>query len=117
MKHSNDEIIEALPKRPQMSVPERYFDTLPDRIMSRIDNENVEKSKKHGFFFTTLRPYMSTAACLTIIVIGITALLLNKSEATSSNRYSATNYYNVTMDQLADYMMIDNSEIYTMLSE
>lgn len=117
MENSNENMMEFLPKRPQMSVPEGYFDALPDRIMSKIDGKDTTKRVKRGFLFTTLHPYMSTAACLMIIVIGITALLINKSNVVSTSNYNTTNDYNMTIDQVADYMMIDNSEIYTKLSE
>jgi len=117
---SYEEILrKALPRMPRMAVPDGYFDSLRDRIMASIDEAEAAKpvpaAQKPRF--GVIRSYVATAACVAIIVAGVFTLLIEHSGADAPRqKYEASTVVS-TVEQAADYMMIDNDDIYAIISE
>lgn len=109
-------------------VPENYFDTLSERIMQRIDEEesknlNAQKAKKIRFFQLPTMRWAAAVAC--VAVVGATSLFYvsNKNNATIASQvtdtatiHQASIEGDYVMDAM-DYAMFDNQDIYQLLAE
>lgn len=115
-----EEIIKTkLPAPSQMTVPNGYFDSLHSRIMANIDKEEAlaTKQKPWNPFTGILRSYVATAACVGIIAVGVFTLVLEYGGTDEPRQSNDVTVSQLTDDQVADYMMIDNDDIYAMISE
>lgn len=115
-----EEIIKTkLPVHGKMTVPDGYFDSLHSRIMANIDKEEASttKQKPQNPFTGILRSYVATAACVGIIAAGVFTLALEYGETEEPRQSHDVAVSQLTDEQVADYMMIDNDDIYAMISE
>jgi len=106
-------------------VPEGYFDSLPDEVMKRIDAagapagaaETVSRPRKKARLFS-LRPVIRYAAASVAALVICAAVYVSSS--TSSDQQEATaaaaTVEDASFDEVADYMMLDNADIYACLS-
>ncbi len=101
---------ERLAKRNPFRVPEGYFESFADRVMEQLPPQQ-QKAKR-----MVLRPWMYAAACLVVAVFFVAAYFSRIDTPTNSEmpQMAVTDTY---MDEAADYVMIDNTDIYACLAE
>jgi hypothetical protein len=93
-------------------VPEGYFESLSADIMSKLP-ERKAKSR-----ILTLRPIFYAAASLVTVALIGASLYFNRNVADEQQSLAtATSYDASYIDDAVDYAMLDNIEIYTLLSE
>lgn len=108
-------------------VPENYFDTLTERIMNRIPEENsianAEKQKKGRIL--SLRSLRWAAAIACFFVVGATSVFYvsnNGSSSLATNNADTMSLPILSADndivtEAADYTMLDNEDMYQLLAE
>jgi len=95
-------------------VPEGYFDNLTIRVMNQLP-ERQAKSRK-----VQLRIWFYAAACvIALAVMGGTFLFhhIESEQQQLSVTTEPTNTDNTYIDDVVDYAMIDNAEIYACLAD
>ena len=109
--------------RNPFTVPEGYFDTLTERIMRQIPEEEITLQK--AVTVPLWRRYGFRAAAAVIgIIMGIGALALfnqnaiftPQENATASIETVGSSQQTDAIDQVADYIMCDNHDLYAYLS-
>jgi hypothetical protein len=118
----NDEkyINQHVSRENHFRVPEGYFDTFATRVMEQLPAEEVvlqpATPAKQTAIMRSLRPLMATAACLVVAFFSITAYLHQSNEEQQVNTAGALQAnYDSYIDDAADYVMLDNHEIYDCL--
>ena len=118
-------LIERVGKENPFRVPEGYFDTLSSQIMAKIETEGVEArdikpGKEKRAKTVWLRPVLYAAASVCALFISVVAYQ-NYSEqgvaapaqnVVANNQMMTDDYF----DEAADYVMLDNQDIYACLS-
>ena len=118
-------LIEKVGRENPFRVPEGYFDTLTSQIMAKVEAEGVEardiKTGKEKRAKTVwLRPVLYAAASVCALFISVVAYQ-NYSEqgvaapaqnVVANNQMMMDSYF----DEAADYVMLDNQDIYACLS-
>lgn len=129
MNYEDKEIQERFGKDNPFRVPAGYFDQLTERVMSQLPEreqqaeqisltERRPKSRR-----VALRPWLYAAACtVAAVVMGITFYSHESAEeqhlaSTANTTTPATNTDSQYIDEAADYVMLDNAEIYACLAE
>ena len=114
-------IQEKVGKRNPFRVPEGYFDNLTAQVM-----QNLPEQPKRRVKSVFMRPVFYAAASVCALLVAGAAWMWHPSaEVTSTapvqakavaqpQQQDATEEY---MDEAADYMMLDNHEIYAYLAE
>ncbi len=110
------------PFQDSFKVPDGYFDTLTERIMEKIPEESA--SEKAVSVNMWRRYSFRAAAAVALVVIGIgTYSLFQKNETYEPRQQTAavaekqTNGQSAeAIDQVADYIMCDNHDLYAYLS-
>ncbi len=94
-------------------VPEGYFEQLTQQVMNQLP-ERQQKSRQ-----LRLRPWYYAAASIVILaVMGVSVYFhLEEDEQQQMAVSVETNTDNTYIDEVADYAMIDNTEIYACLSD
>lgn len=93
-------------------VPEGYFDQLAEQVMSQLP-ERRRKSR-----LLILRPmYLAAASVVAAVVLGLTIHFQQPVEEQAVAVSMETNADNSYIDEVADYAMLDNSEIYACLAD
>jgi len=119
-------IEERVGKRNPFLVPDGYFDSFTDRMMQQLPERpvSVEPSRKgrKPALMVRMRPWLYAAACALVLVVS--AWLWRSQPDTSVATQPAAQLAvqqeqtsDATFDEAADYMMIDNQDIYTYLAE
>ncbi len=100
---------ERLSRKNPFQVPEGYFDSFTEQVMSQIP---VQQQRARHMM---LRPWMYAAACLVVVVFSV-ALYFSKiaPDTPEMPQVAVTESY---IDEAADYAMIDNTDIYACLAE
>lgn len=114
-------------KKQPFTVPDGYFDQLAERVMERLPEQQPasvpQVSVGHKW-----RRWAVAAAAVGVVLTGSLVFMGqrsgNESLATTSHRATATttetdansSSYS-SLDMAADYAMLDNDEIYAMVSE
>lgn len=128
-------IEETLGKKNPYRVPEGYFDRFAEQLLSKLPEQPVAAESQatpvnrqaampsRRNRMKILRPILVAAACLCIAIFSIT-FYLNRTAQVAEESYisAAANTNNDTvdeeyMDEAADYVMLDNADIYACLSE
>jgi hypothetical protein len=93
-------------------VPDGYFDSLSSQIISQLPEKSVAKAKTRSI----LPMFYAAAACLLIAVLSF-EILWERSSDTSSSSVVAEQVVSddVYYENVADYVMVDNYEIYACL--
>ena len=100
-------IEEKVGKRNPFRVPEGYFDNLTAQIM-----ESLPEQKPKAKTVWLRKPMYYAAACVCALLISATAWL-DPMQAHAVQQ----DVTDEAFDEAADYMMLDNHEIYALLSE
>ena len=112
MNYEEKEIKERFGQVNPFRVPDGYFDQLTERVMSQLPEreqtaEHVSlSSSRPKSRLVALRPWMYAAACT------VAAVFANVNVAAST-----TNTESQYIDEYADYVMLDNAEIYAYLAD
>jgi hypothetical protein len=119
-------IEERLGKRNPFQVPEGYFDSFADRMMQQLPERSVSveaspKMRKPALT-VRMRPWLYAAACALVLVVSVwlwqsvpDASVATQPAAQLAAQQEQT--VDETFDEAADYMMLDNQDIYTYLAE
>lgn len=112
--------------------PEGYFDTLSDRIMARIDEEEAKtaeektesaqvarvvsmKQKKSSVISYTIRWAVAAAACLALVFIGVDYFGV-ENKTIAHNQTIAEEYDDEYGEDMISYSMMDESDVYCYLA-
>lgn len=98
------------------TVPEGYFDSFADRMMASLPEKEARRVAVSPWWHR-YRYALATAACICGLVFGV-SVFVNKQRAdrmVASSVQSATS--EVTFDEMADYAMYDNGDIYASLCD
>ena len=128
MNYEEKEMQERFGKGNPFRVPEGYFDQLTDRVMAQLPEreqqaEKISLSDRHPKSrLVALRPWLYAAACtVAVVVMGLTFYSHDVAEeqplASTSTTNTTTNTESQYIDEAADYVMLDNAEIYACLAE
>lgn len=99
---------ERLAKHNPFRVPEGYFDSFAEHVMERLPQQ--QKAKR-----LMLRPWMYAAACLMVVVFSVVVYFAHiNANSSEMSQMAVTDSY---MDEAADYVMIDNTDIYACLAD
>ncbi len=90
--------------------PEGYFDSLADRIISRLPEEKQQKPA----LIKRLRPWLYAAAFAGVVALSAT-LYLNHSDDSLKNNEVLVASNDTYFEDAADYAMVDNQDIYASL--
>jgi hypothetical protein len=116
-------IMEHLGKHNPFQVPEGYFESFADQLMEKLPEQQPAQEEKRPALLRKLRPVLLAAACVCIAIFSITLYFLqNRQETTEQAVVAAAAKPAATeeetfMDEAADYVMLDNADIYACLSE
>lgn len=125
MENEERYIKEKIGDKSPFRVPEDYFDQLASRVMSQLP-EQQELSKKsmqqprRQARLVALRPWLYAAACVIAIVVLTLTLHFHQRVAEPLEQPIAavsTPVDDEYIDDVADYVMLDNTEIYAYLAE
>ena len=113
MEQEEKILIEQFGRQNPFRVPEGYFDSLTERVMTQLP-ERKPKSR-----LVSLRPWFYAAACFAVVaVLGLT---YHFHQTDVTQQVAATEVVAPTVDsyvdEAADYAMLDNVEIYACLAE
>ena len=128
MNYEEKEMQERFGKGNPFRVPEGYFDQLTDRVMAQLPEreqqaEQISLSDRHPKSrLVALRPWLYAAACtVAVVVMGLTFYSHDVAEeqplASTSTTNTTTNTESQYRADAADYVMLDNAEIYACLAE
>jgi hypothetical protein len=127
MNYEEKEIKERFGQTNPFRVPDGYFDQLTERVMSQLPErektaEQVSLSApRHKSRLVALRPWLYAAACMVAVVFMGVAFYFHqvKEEQTlaNANVVNTTNTESQYIDEYADYVMLDNAEIYAYLAD
>ena len=109
--------------RNPFTVPEGYFEQLAQQVMDRIPAATQElKPAPKKAIIKQLRPWLYAAACICVGVFTAGVLFNSQNDNSKELQQMATleqeniNYYSDNyIDEEADYLMLDNQEIYACL--
>ena len=115
-------LIEKVGKQNPFKVPEGYFDTLTSQIMAKVDAEGaaLEKPAKVKTAKTVwLRPLLYAAACGVCLIVSVASYMSyeDKSDVAPAEKIAAVQqtFDDYSFDEAADYVMMDNQDIYACL--
>jgi len=119
-------IEERVGKRNPFQVPEGYFDSFADRMMQQLPERpvSVEASPKvrKPALTVRMRPWLYAAACALVLVVRVwmwpsapdTNVATQPAAQLAAQQEQTVDE---TFDEAADYLMLDNQDIYTYLAE
>ena len=116
MMNEEEYIRQKMGERNPFTVPEGYFDQLSQQIIDKLPPAEEAKPKPRAIE-RYLKPLLYAAACLAIAVMG-TAIYTNRHLATDQQQLAqqeTVTYSDSYIDEAADYVMLDNAEIYNSL--
>lgn len=105
-------------------VPEGYFDQLASRVMSQLPEQatiqQLEQQPRRQSQLVALRPWLYAAACVVAVVVLALTFHFHQRVVEPYEQPMATVSAPVDdeyIDDVADYVMLDNTEIYAYLAE
>ena len=114
MKNEEKYLKSQIGTRNPFTVPEGYFDSFTARMMEQLPERTpvaVAPSRQHR-----LRVWLYAAACAVLGLFG-TAVYFSQSESVDSSELSvASTSIENYLDEAADYVMVDNHDIYACLA-
>ena len=116
MKEEND-LKQAYGTQAPFKVPEGYFNVFATRMMQMLPEQEAKVIEMKPSGWLRWRPYVAAASICAII--GGSALFFFGQNTEQTTAYSGSNApaTEITMEQAADYVMIDNDDIYTYLAD
>ena len=92
------------------SVPEGYFDQLAGNIIGQLPQEQPKPAR-----IRMLRPLLYAAASVCLAIMGVAIYQFNASTAQPALALQETHYTDSYIEDVADYAMLDNEDIYNSL--
>lgn len=89
--------------------PEGYFDRLADDIISRLPEERTPARRRQW------RPWLYAAAFVGVVALSTTLYLSHPSDNATGTEALTASYSDSYFDDVVDYAMVDNQEIYASL--
>ena len=127
MNYAEKDIKERFGQGNPFRVPDGYFDQLTERVMSQLPEREQSAEQvslmtpRHKSRLVALRPWLYAAACMVAVVFMGVAFYFHqvKEDQTlaNANVVNTTNTESQYIDEYADYVMLDNTEIYAYLAE
>lgn len=135
MNNKEDIISRKAGRENHFRVPEGYFENFTERMMAQLPNSQADSNAEdmtttltHGAArkTTTVRKLWKrvavVAACVAVIGIGITAYLAQQDNKPAADEMANTTtteeqYYDDYVDEVADFAMLDNTDIIACMSE
>lgn len=121
MKAEEKDLERRFGKQQPFRVPDGYFDNLAANIMDKIPEELPAMTPRVSLW-RRLRPAVAVAASVCAVMFSVLLFMDKPKEArptlvhNTSVKNSSTDSY-TTLDVAADYTMLDNDDIYAMVSE
>ena len=118
-------LIEKVGKENPFRVPEGYFDTLSSQIMAKVEAEGVaprdiKAGKEKRAKVLWLRPVLYAAASVCALFISVLAYQSPSDDGVAAPTQTVVANNQMLMDdyfdEAADYVMLDNQDIYACLS-
>ena len=118
-------LIEKVGKENPFKVPEGYFDTLSSQIMAKVEAEGVaprdiKTAKEKRAKTLWLRPVLYAAASVCALFISVVAYQSHSDQGVAAPAQNVVANNQMMMDEYfdeaADYVMLDNQDIYACLS-
>ena len=118
-------LIEKVGRENPFRVPEGYFDTLSSQIMAKVDAEGVaprdiKAGKEKRAKVLWLRPVLYAAASVCALFISVLAYQSHSDDGVAAPTQTVVANNQMLMDdyfdEAADYVMLDNQDIYACLS-
>jgi hypothetical protein len=113
-------------RKEPFQVPEGYFDNLVGEIMAKLpeqkelDGAGQTDSRKvvplTPSLYARLRPVLYVAACLLVAVLSFAVYFADSDEKEGQQVAAQYSYKDASIEEVADYMMADNSDIYACLT-
>ena len=114
--------------RNPFTVPDGYFDKLADQVIGRLPAESVSAEPADGpvpavtgkpAAVRYLRPLLYAAACA-VLALALGTLLRNSTDVApdkyvAKHQEATATYSDTYMEDMADYAMLDNEDIYASL--
>ncbi len=120
MTNEENYLYSRIGKKNPFTVPEGYFEQLATQVMERLP----EKKPARKAAVKVLRPWLYAAACICVAVFTAAMVFSGKTEDNASQQQrmaavqqqeNAIYYSDNYIDEEADYVMVDNQEIYAYL--
>ena len=118
-------LIEKVGKENPFRVQEGYFDTLSSQIMAKVEAEGVaprdiKAGKEKRAKVLWLRPVLYAAASVCALFISVLAYQSHSDDGVAAPTQTVVANNQMLMDdyfdEAADYVMLDNQDIYACLS-
>ena len=118
-------LIEKVGRENPFRVPEGYFDTLSSQIMAKVEAEGVaprdiKTGKEKRAKTVWLRPVLYAAASVCALFVSVVAYQSYSEQGVAAPTQNVVANNQVMMDEYfeeaADYVMLDNQDIYACLS-
>lgn len=121
MEREENQILKHFGRKNCFEVPEGYFDTLTENIMSKLP-EQAEESRQSATTKRSMRWHVRWARVAAFIgILTVSSWMALYYFNTSENNRTATseigNAAYSTIDEMVDYTMMDNEDIYASLIE
>ena len=114
-------IEERVGKRNPFLVPDGYFDHLADQVMASLPDQQAasEKPKAKRISIRSLYYYAAAAVCALVVSIAVWRSFPQTSEqaAVPAQMASADQPGDEEFEEAADYVMLDNYDIYACLTD
>ena len=104
-------IEEKVGRRNPFVVPEGYFDTFTDQMMASLPERQPQAKR------LWLRPLRYAAAVVCLFMLGAMAWFAFSPDKQPLQAKTVNVSTDVAFDEAADYVMLDNSDIYACLSD
>ncbi|SFF98371.1 hypothetical protein [Prevotella sp. KH2C16] len=97
-------------------VPEGYFEDFAERMMAQLPAQETKVVSMRPWWHR-YRASMFAAACVCAVVFSIGVYLGSSDSRQASLASAPVESVDNTMDEMADYVMMDNEAIYASLSD
>ena len=99
-------------------VPEGYFDDFATRMMEMLPEQEAKVVEMKPSVWLRWRPYVA-AASICAVICGSALFYFGQQNTEQTTAHSGMNTpaTEISMEQAADYVMIDNDDIYNYLAD
>jgi hypothetical protein len=119
MDKYEDYLLKHYGRENSFKVPEGYFEDFAEKIMSQLPEQKAQVVELHTSWTSRLRKMV--AAAIIAVVAGGGAYYVfsgsNDVDKSSMAHSNITPTESQTIDQMADYTMMDNADMYAALTE
>lgn len=114
-------LVERFGKNRPFNVPEGYFESIASQVMDRLPDRKVCIAELQPTFWRKYRCALLYAACSIAALFSVSMYLGNTSSNNKAlceqTATASVSYADNVMDCVADYSMMDNEDIYALVSE